>query len=83
RQNNAILDVAVITKPMIDDELAICVYIVSDQVIDFDTVKTELNHKLPDYMVPSYMTQIDELPVSSSGKLNKRALPEIKVEGKV
>ncbi|MEB6044601.1 non-ribosomal peptide synthase/polyketide synthase [Staphylococcus pseudoxylosus] len=83
RQNKAILDVAVITKPMVDGELAICVYIVSDQVIDFDTVKTELNHKLPDYMVPSYMTQIDELPVSSSGKLNKRALPEIKVEGKV
>ncbi|MBF0813751.1 non-ribosomal peptide synthase/polyketide synthase [Staphylococcus saprophyticus] len=83
RQNKAILDVAVITKPMVDGELAICVYIVSDQVIDFDAVKTELNHKLPDYMVPSYMTQIDELPVSSSGKLNKRALPEIKVEGKV
>ncbi|PTJ83802.1 hypothetical protein BU055_06945 [Staphylococcus succinus] len=83
RQNNAILDVAVITKPMVDDELAICVYIVSDQEIDFETVKTELNQKLPDYMVPSYMTQIDELPVSSSGKLNRRALPEIKVESKV
>lgn len=32
--------------------------------------------KLPDYMVPSSFIVLEKLPVSPSGKLNRRALPE-------
>ncbi|MCD8926416.1 condensation domain-containing protein, partial [Staphylococcus epidermidis] len=44
--------------------------------------KIQLRQKLPEYMIPMYMMQIDELPVTSNGKLNKKALPEIKVQHK-
>ncbi|MBO1919829.1 hypothetical protein J4710_02755 [Staphylococcus xylosus] len=43
-----------------------------DQSVDFETLKAELSQQLPEYMVPSYMMQVDELPVSSSGKFNKK-----------
>jgi amino acid adenylation domain-containing protein len=35
-----------------------------------------LKTKLPDYMIPSSFIVLDKLPVSPSGKLNRRALPE-------
>lgn len=80
RQHTHINDVA---RPMVDNELSICAYLVSDDSLDFGSLKTSLGQKLPDYMIPAYMTQLDELPVTSNGKLNKKALPEIKVESKV
>ncbi|MDG0842076.1 amino acid adenylation domain-containing protein [Staphylococcus equorum] len=82
RQIDFISDVAVVAKPMAGEELAICAYLVSDEQIDFYDIKTQLSEKLPNYMVPSYMTQIDGLPLSSSGKLDKKQLPDIKVKSK-
>ncbi|MCZ4236456.1 amino acid adenylation domain-containing protein [Staphylococcus equorum] len=83
RQHTHINDVAIVARPMVDNELSICAYLVSDDSLDFGSLKTSLGQKLPDYMIPAYMTQLDELPVTSNGKLNKKALPEIKVESKV
>ncbi|MCL2372781.1 MAG: condensation domain-containing protein, partial [Defluviitaleaceae bacterium] len=39
-----------------------------------------LRNYLPDYMVPSQYLQIDSFPLTSSGKLNRRALPAIEIQ---
>ncbi|MDG0822552.1 amino acid adenylation domain-containing protein [Staphylococcus equorum] len=83
RQQAHIIDVAVVATTMVENELSICAYLVSDDTLDFKSLKTSLGQKLPDYMIPAYMTQLDKLPVTSNGKLNKKALPKIKVESKV
>lgn len=39
-------------------------------------VRTRLTEDLPDYMVPAFMGEIDNIPKNSSGKVDRRGLPE-------
>ncbi|NMX54430.1 non-ribosomal peptide synthetase [Pseudomonas sp. WS 5146] len=39
-------------------------------------VKTALASELPEYMVPALLMRLDAMPLSPSGKLDRRALPE-------
>ncbi|MBD0024578.1 non-ribosomal peptide synthetase, partial [Gordonia sp. (in: high G+C Gram-positive bacteria)] len=43
--------------------------------VDVDAVKAAAEHALPNYMVPSVWMVIDEVPLNSAGKLDRRALP--------
>ncbi|WP_242316345.1 hypothetical protein, partial [Bacillus cereus group sp. BfR-BA-01355] len=43
-------------------------------------LKEVIRKELPEYMVPAYMMQIAEIPVTKNGKLDKRALPEIEMK---
>jgi acyl carrier protein len=38
-------------------------------------VREYLRHKLPDYMTPSALVVLDELPLTPSGKVDRRVLP--------
>ena len=42
---------------------------------DLTALKVFLKERLPDYMVPSDFVWLDKLPLNSSGKLDRRALP--------
>jgi amino acid adenylation domain-containing protein len=43
--------------------------------ISSDKLRKYLAGKLPDYMVPSFIIFLDELPLTSSGKINRKSLP--------
>ncbi|ORX83872.1 acetyl-CoA synthetase-like protein, partial [Anaeromyces robustus] len=63
------------------DQYLICYYITStsnnDNLINGRMIRKHLNEKLPKYMIPNYYKRINEIPLSnSSGKLNRKALPE-------
>jgi len=45
----------------------------------FQSFKSRLSRDLPDFMIPSYFVELDEMPLNSSGKINRGALPEPKV----
>jgi amino acid adenylation domain-containing protein len=53
----------------------LCAYIVSDTKIDISELIKHLSRELPDYMIPSYFEQLKEIPLTSSGKIDRRALP--------
>ncbi|HFQ93362.1 MAG TPA: hypothetical protein ENK32_05100 [Anaerolineae bacterium] len=38
-------------------------------------LRTFLKDKLPDYMIPAHFVPLDSLPLTASGKVNRRALP--------
>ncbi|WP_369814323.1 amino acid adenylation domain-containing protein, partial [Lysinibacillus sp. FJAT-14745] len=77
RKIDHILDAAVITREDATGEKAICAYLISDEAISFATIRDTLDRSLPDYMIPAYMMQIDSIPVTRNGKLDKNALPDI------
>ena len=58
----------------------IVAYIVSDKKIDVDELNKFILSKKPPYMVPAYTMQIDKIPLNQNQKVNKRALPEVKIE---
>ncbi len=56
----------------------ICAYYTSEVVIDAIDFKKFLVNKLPSHFVPTHFIRIDNIPLNSIGKVDKRSLPEIK-----
>ncbi|NRD71663.1 AMP-binding protein [Shewanella sp. VB17] len=56
--------------------LAAYVMLTKGHVLDIDSVMASLAQSLPEYMVPATFTDIDAVPLTINGKLDRRALPE-------
>ena len=52
-------------------------YIVPSDDYNKDELKMILKRNLPDYMVPNFFIEIDEVMVTSNGKIDKTKLPEV------
>ncbi|HZI13366.1 MAG TPA: amino acid adenylation domain-containing protein, partial [Myxococcus sp.] len=50
-------------------------YVAADSSLDVVALRAQLAQQLPDYMVPSAVARLDALPLTSSGKLDRGALP--------
>jgi amino acid adenylation domain-containing protein/non-ribosomal peptide synthase protein (TIGR01720 family) len=67
-----------------DDDLAqvrakyLCAYFTAGGKIQHAELREHLLLTLPDYMVPTYFVQLDQIPVTGNGKVNRQALPNPK-----
>ncbi|NIM16561.1 MAG: amino acid adenylation domain-containing protein [Candidatus Aminicenantes bacterium] len=59
----------------------LCAYLISAESLDMSSVRSTLSRDVPDYMVPSFFVQIDKIPLTPNGKLDRRALPEPEAAG--
>ena len=57
-----------------EDRLHLCAYLINEGILDVDFVRQELKRRLPYYMVPTYIQQIDEIPLTVNGKIDKKSL---------
>lgn len=59
----------------INNEKLICTYFSAKTSIDIDDLRNYLKLYLPIYMIPSCFMQVDTLPLTINGKVDKKALP--------
>jgi len=71
----------VVAKEDKNKQKYLCAYAVCEKELNKTEIRDYLRESLPEYMVPSYFMQIDQMPLISSGKINRKALPEINIEG--
>ncbi|MGF9825596.1 tyrocidine non-ribosomal peptide synthetase TycC, partial [Brevibacillus agri] len=55
---------------------ALCAYFVPEQAVDATELRDALSKQLPGYMVPAYYVQMEKLPLTANGKVDRRALPQ-------
>ncbi|WP_296891277.1 AMP-binding protein, partial [uncultured Methanobrevibacter sp.] len=65
--NNELVAYVVVSKDMDVNELK-------------DSICSYVNKYKPDYMVPSFVIALDEIPLNINGKVDRRALPEVDLE---
>ena len=78
RKIDYITDAAVIVGEDSKGEKAIFAYMVSPDEIDLEEVRNIIAKSLPEYMIPAYLMQLDNIPLNRNGKVDKKALPAIK-----
>ncbi|WP_407374929.1 amino acid adenylation domain-containing protein [Methanobrevibacter sp.] len=55
--------------------------VISDQLDNFkEYISDYINERKPDYMIPSFIVPLDEIPLNVNGKVDKKALPEVEVD---
>lgn len=54
----------------------LCAYIVADKTVTVPELRKHLLEKLPDYMVPAYFVELDKMPLTPNGKINRKVLPK-------
>ena len=54
----------------------LCGYFTASEKIDKDKLTEHMKRSLTYYMIPSVLIQLDTMPLTANGKINKKALPE-------
>lgn len=83
RQSGTVNDVILMARDDKEGKKRLVAYIVPKSNFDKDTLSDFLRSKLPDYMVPSIWIKLEKLPLTSNGKIDKKALPDFDAESQV
>ena len=75
--HHEIKDCAVVVHENLAHEKLLVAYLVSENSIfpSRDDLRNYLLQKLPEYMVPSVFMELDVLPISPNGKVDRKAMP--------
>jgi amino acid adenylation domain-containing protein/non-ribosomal peptide synthase protein (TIGR01720 family) len=69
-------DAAVVVKEDVNGHKRLIGYVVPTGTFDKDAITTFLKERLPEYMVPSFLSPLSAIPLTASGKVNRKALPD-------
>ncbi|MCP5053345.1 MAG: AMP-binding protein, partial [bacterium] len=69
-------DTVVVVKEDKNGDNYLCAFIVTGGEVEVSAVREELSTHLPDFMVPSYFVELEKIPLTPNGKVDRKALPE-------
>jgi amino acid adenylation domain-containing protein len=67
--------VTVVTDPAGERQLAAYLRLATPAGLDLADLRRQLGRRLPGYMIPAHLIGLDELPLTTNGKIDKAALP--------
>jgi amino acid adenylation domain-containing protein/non-ribosomal peptide synthase protein (TIGR01720 family) len=77
-QKETIKNVVVLVEKSETSTKQLVAYIVSDTKEETEDLRTFIAASLPEYMIPNFFVQIDEIPQTINGKVDKVALQKLK-----
>ncbi|HZI31263.1 MAG TPA: non-ribosomal peptide synthetase, partial [Candidatus Binatia bacterium] len=79
-QHPAVRDAVVMAREDSPGDKRLAAYLVPTAKIEISELRRFLKDKLPEAMMPSAFTILDELPLTPNGKVNRKALPAPETE---
>ena len=76
REYAGVVDCVAVIRKYSESVILIIAYLVARDGLDLQELKRFLKGRLPDYMVPNHFERIAEMPLTPSGKADRKALPE-------
>ncbi|HEY0066024.1 MAG TPA: amino acid adenylation domain-containing protein, partial [Flavisolibacter sp.] len=64
-----------------EGDKSLAAYVVGKTGLTITALRAWLSGRLPDYMVPSYYIELEQFPLTSNGKINRKALAALKGQG--
>ncbi|WP_341479330.1 amino acid adenylation domain-containing protein, partial [Clostridium gasigenes] len=55
-------------------------YVLEDEDLTVEEIRIYLSRELPEYMIPTSFVELEEIPLTVNGKVNKKVLPEPNIE---
>lgn len=77
---NMIKDCVIVSKFDAQGDNVLVAYVVGDNIIDKQRLSDKLGMKLPGFMIPQVWVQLPALPLTPTGKIDRKALPEISLQ---
>lgn len=73
----SIREAVVAVMPDRQRELVLCAYYTAEAALETAELRAFLSSMLPDYMVPAVFKKLEKLPLTTNGKVDRRALPAL------
>ncbi len=67
---------ALVSVKEIQDQKQLIAYVLSEGIVNRQKLKSLLQKELPVYMIPSCFIEIESIPLTANGKINKDVLPK-------
>ncbi|UCH93477.1 MAG: amino acid adenylation domain-containing protein, partial [Candidatus Aminicenantes bacterium] len=79
-RHGEVKEVVVISRDNENKEKYLCAYLVANRDLPIAELREYLSKVLPDYMIPAYFVQIEKIPLTTNGKVDRKALPEPEIK---